>query len=292
MLTLKQIKTHNIQSHRDITVDLPETGLIRFSGENSNGKSVINKALTSIASDAIRRPAKRKSLITRGCEYGEVTLTRSDDVVLYFRIHLEAAQTFAELRNGDNVIRRYLADKTIPELVSYFGIHYSDTAERSLNFSDADDALLFYKTSHGANDALLQTSIRDTKAESSLVELTRVVKETKQVQTNLEKQLAIAEAGKEALVVYNIAEEEEKKNKCDRYAYILEHLEPMQPLAKLEAPPSRKPIIVPTLQLFKLHKPKCINITLELDENIMQIGEEMEEMKRGVCPVCKKRFFS
>lgn len=291
-MVLKQIKTHNIQTHRDVTIDLPETGLVRFSGENSNGKSVIQKVINRLAKNDFTRPQSRNSVITFGAEFGELTLTRSDGVVLYARIHHEAAQTYVELRDGDNVIRRYLADKTIPELIQLFGIHYSSVADRSLNIMDSDEALLFYKTSYKTNGDLVQLATRDSKAERALEELERVTKETKKVQSELEKQIAIAEAAKASLTVYNIDEETETKRLCEKYAYILEHLEPMAPLAELLAKP-RGVVDMPKLVLYKLAKPTYQDFSISLDDSEMiRLGEELAELKQGRCPVCKRRFFS
>ena len=47
-MTLKRITTRYLQSHREITIELPEKGLIGFYGDNSNGKSVIVKATDDI----------------------------------------------------------------------------------------------------------------------------------------------------------------------------------------------------------------------------------------------------
>lgn len=289
-MVLKQIKTHNIQTHRDVTIDLPETGLIRFSGENSNGKSVIRKVINDLARNEFTRPQTRNSTISFGEQYGELTLTRSDGVVLYARIHHEAAQTYAELRNGNDVIRRYLSDKTIPELVQMFGIHYSDVADRSLNVMDSDESLLFYKTPYKANGALVQTATRDSKAETAYEELARVVTETKKVKNELDKQIAIAEAAKSALSIHDISEQEEKKRLCEKYAYILEHLEPMVELLDISAPPKR-PADIPRLLLYRLNRPVLLDLSLTLDDaDMVRIGTELAELKQGRCPVCQRRF--
>lgn len=289
-MVLKQIKTHNIQTHRDVTIDLPETGLIRFSGENSNGKSVIRKVLTCITRNELTRPQARKSLVSFGQQYGEVTITRSDGVELYVRIHHEAAQTYAELRAPEGTLRRYLSDKTIPELVQMFGLHYSDVADRSLNIMDSDEALLFYKTSHKANGALVQTATRDSKAETALEELIRVTKETNRAKELLDKQVDLAEAAKQALRIYDVSAEEEKKRLCEYYADILEHLEPMA--SRLDMPEKMSVAIdMPKLVLYKLSKPEFLDLSFVLDDKEMiRLGEETAELKQGRCPVCKRRF--
>ena len=53
MSALKTIRTRNIQSHKDVLIELPETGLVVFTGDNSNGKSVITKVLEDLISYSI-----------------------------------------------------------------------------------------------------------------------------------------------------------------------------------------------------------------------------------------------
>ena len=48
MSAIKTIRTHNIQSHKDVLIELPETGVVVFQGPNSNGKSVITKVINSV----------------------------------------------------------------------------------------------------------------------------------------------------------------------------------------------------------------------------------------------------
>ena len=290
-MVLKQIKTHNIQTHRDITIDLPPTGLIRFSGENSNGKSVIRKVWNDIIRNDLTKPMVRNRDIKFGEQYGEVLFVRDDGAELYYRIHHEAAQTYAELRMDGKVLRRYLADKNINELVEAFGMHYSDVADRSLNVMDSDEALLFFKTPYKANGDLLQTALRDHKAERALEELQRVTKETKRVKTEFEKQIAISEAAKAAMTIYDVEAETDKKAKCLEYARILELLEPMRMLPDLEKPKTGF-IDMPTLVLYKLARPRYIDLSFSLDDaELIRLGEEVHEFKQGRCPVCKRRFF-
>ena len=105
----------NIQSHTHTVMEFPETGIIRFMGDNSNGKSVMVKVLQDVVSNAISRPANRRSIVRRGHSYGELLLESYDGRELFVQISLEAAQTWAELRTtGAQPIRRYLSDKAIP----------------------------------------------------------------------------------------------------------------------------------------------------------------------------------
>lgn len=292
-MTLKEIHTINIQGHKDITVTLPETGLIRFNGDNSNGKSIIRKALEYICSNAINKPIIRKSLVRRGQPYGEIILTRYDDMSLMYHIHKEAAQTYAELSvPGKLPIRRYLSDKTIPELREYFGLHYSTVAERSLNLMNPDDSLLFFRTPHKANCDLIKPVYTDAKAETALDEFTKLHKSTKTMIDNFSKELAIATAEKTSLAMYDIAAEEEKRDKCNHYAHVLELLEPAEELFDLKPAPDVRLLEIPKLQMYKLRFVRYIDVSFDYDDTVMlNLANEEKELREGRCPTCKRKFF-
>lgn len=291
-MTLKQIKTHNIQSHKDVTIDLPEKGLIRFVGNNSNGKSVITKALEDITSNAITRPAARASLINFDSSYGEITLTRYDDVVLFYHIHIEASQTYAELRiPGKEPIRRYLADKQIPILREKFGLHYDPEAERSINISDPDEALLFFKTPYKSNFSIVTSALRDRKAETAHDEIVRVIKETKTTKSVYEKQLAIAQAALGSLPMHDIAKEEKRRDECLHRIAILEKFKPLGTLPELRKPKLYKPITIPKLVVPELKKSKVVDLRLSIPD-LPSSARKLKSIQEGVCPVCHRKFFS
>ena len=72
MRSLKRITTRNIQSHREVVIDLPRTGLVRFSGLNSNGKSVITKTTNAIVSGNLTSPKVRNTLVSKDAVAGEI----------------------------------------------------------------------------------------------------------------------------------------------------------------------------------------------------------------------------
>lgn len=293
-MTLKEIHTVNIQGHKDITITLPETGLIRFNGDNSNGKSVIRKTIECICANSITKPIIRKSLVRRGQPFGEITLTRYDGMSLCYHIHKEAAQTYAELTEpGKLPIRRYLADKTIPELREYFGLHWSAVAERSLNLMDPDDSLLFFRTPYKANCDLIKPVYTDTRAEVALDEFIRLRKSTNSMIDNFSKELAIATAGKTSLAMYDIAKEEAKRDKCNYYAHILELLEPPEPILELEPVPVVRLLEIPKLQTYKLKDVRYIDVAFEYDDmELLRTAQEERELLEGRCPTCQRKFFS
>ena len=84
MSALKSAVMVNIQSHTRTILEFPQVGIVRFYGNNSNGKSVLVKVLNDVVSNSITRPSNRRSIIRRGHEYGELLMTRYDGTTLFF----------------------------------------------------------------------------------------------------------------------------------------------------------------------------------------------------------------
>ena len=63
MSALKSAVMVNIQSHTRTVFEFPQVGIVRFYGNNSNGKSVLVKVLNDVVSNAITRPSNRRSII-------------------------------------------------------------------------------------------------------------------------------------------------------------------------------------------------------------------------------------
>lgn len=67
----------NIQSIRRAVYDIPEVGITRITGDNSNGKSILFKAMAFIAKTEIKEKDKRKALKNRNSDYGRITVKRN-----------------------------------------------------------------------------------------------------------------------------------------------------------------------------------------------------------------------
>lgn len=186
-MTLKQIRTVNIQSHKDITIDLPPTGLIRFSGKNSNGKTVIGRTILFLISGKLNRPRKRAALVNKNATFGEITMVRYDDVTLVVHITREASQTYLDyIVPGEEPVRRYLSDKNFGYYVKQFGWHYMPDYDISIQYADREDPMLFYRTHPKANLACINFARSDEEAEQAVVQFDEVLascKSAKDAQT-------------------------------------------------------------------------------------------------------------
>lgn len=290
MAAIKTIHTRGIQSHDDVLIELPETGLVVFSGDNSNGKSVIRKVLEDTIAYNINKAKVRKSLISKDRSEGSLEIIKYDGSSLYVNINLEASQTWVRLTlaNGESVIR-YLADKNIPELVREFGFHYNDTRDISLNICDSDDSILFFRTSHTTNGDILVSALTDTEAQMRYDVLYEQYQEALSNRRQFLDNLQVAQAAKEALVLYNIEEEQELHDICARAASLLSKF--YWPDMK-EVP---EMIFLPTFNIRTLRLQGYVELphipVVRMNiRDISAVSLDLIQIEKGVCPTCRRPF--
>lgn len=290
MAAIKTIHTRGIQSHDDVLIELPETGLVVFSGDNSNGKSVIRKVLEDTIAYNINKAKVRKSLISKDRSEGSLEIIKYDGSSLYVNINLEASQTWVRLTraNGESVIR-YLADKNIPELVREFGFHYNDTRDISLNICDSDDSILFFRTSHATNGDILVSALTDTEAQMRYDVLYEQYQEALSNRRQFLDNLQVAQAAKEALVLYNIEEEQELHDTCARAASLLSKF--YWPDMK-EVP---EMIFLPTFNIRTLRLQGYVELphipVVRMNiHDISAVSLDLIQIEKGVCPTCRRPF--
>lgn len=287
MSALKSAVMVNIQSHTRTSIEFPQVGIVRFYGNNSNGKSVLVKVLNDVVSNAITRPANRRSIIRRGHDYGELMLTRYDGTTLFIRIALEAAATYAELTRPDTPpVRRYLADKSIPLLVREFGWHYDSDHGVSLNIHQDTDGFLFVDTKKSVNFDLLNSVRSDQYAEASAESLEKLLKATKKQRQEIVHALEVAQATYAALQYWDIEEEEGIKSTCLHLAANLEALS-VPPMPKLHPVPKVHILPIPPARP-RLRYVKVLVPFTEPMPDITRSMVEVREVAEGVCPTCKR----
>lgn len=289
-MAIKTIHTHNIQSHKDVLIELPETGITAFTGNNSNGKSVIVKVTNAVISGSITKPKERKTLVNKDCVSGYVEYVKYNGMKLLVNIHHEAAQTFAELTYPDGkTVRRYLADKALAAIVEEFGFHYNAEHGVSLNVHNDDDKFLFVNTKHSTNYACLGNTLSDTYSEQAYMNLELVLTQLKSDLRDLTKNKIANQAVLDSLTTCNIEEVDKRRKKMLYIAVNLQHF-PETPCPKVKGVPDV--IVIDTPGAFPSIKyPPMLNLPTNFPD-IVQQGRDVNDVLKGVCPTCKRAFFS
>jgi hypothetical protein len=218
-VTLSRIEFKNIQSLKDGVIDLPRTGLIRFRGENNNGKSILAKTLDQIIKGTLGRSNIRNPLINYGSSWGELILHEYNGKKLTAHIDREAKNTYLKLEvpNSDPIIR-YPADKNFLFLVKQFGWHYNEKREISLNLYNTFDPLFLVTTSAVCNYDVLSEAISDPYADRAIEGMDRNLQELDGLLKSVKNTIVMAEAKMGGLRAWDTTAEQKKKITLEYYA--------------------------------------------------------------------------
>lgn len=308
IMVLKQIITHNIQNHKHVVIDLPPTGLVVFTGNNSNGKSVIGKVTHDMLADELRKPRTHNDLINWGSMWGEATYIRDDNVILTVHITREASGTYYKYEEpGKEPIIRYLSDKSYMPLVEKFGWHYDKETDVCLQIAAAEDALLFYGTSLKTNGKILTSALTDNKAQTVLDNFNETLKESRRYkEVNTQAVRTLASIANE-LRIYDLAPLEDMRNKLFRcyrnlkdihlpkLPYIqavpkVHYCVPYIPLLPdVKAVPKVR-VCTPIMpKLPTLHYPRILTVSCILPD-VIDIARELQALRERKCPTCGRGF--
>ena len=288
---LKSIRVVNMQSIRDYTFELPASGIIVFTGDNSNGKSIVVKTTRALTVGDIRHPKMRASLINRKSVFGEITYLRSDGISLTLHLQREAAGTFVSYKEpAADPIMRYLSDKSYKALVARFGLHYDEKSGISINIAEDEESLLFYKTPFKSNGSVIETATTDIIADKSIQVLTNLLSDLRKLRESYNQQMQTYLTANADLVIENTEPLEKKLEKLERCKRNLQSIY-IPNIPEIKAVPNVHYIDIKEPVLPKIKYPRIIDINCTIPD-ITPVAEELRILKEHRCPTCGRGFDS
>lgn len=319
---IKKIELIDIQSHANTVLHLPEKGVIILRGDNSAGKSALFKPLIKVVRGLLLQERHRKSQVRRGCQFGEMRLTRSDETVLTIHIDLQSSGTYVELKNekvGLNIRRHITTDRNTQELVQLFGIHIDKEDKISLNIQGATDQLLMVETSGKLNGKMIQTAITDQDAERALQNTIETRKSLKQTKKDIDMLLTQAQITYQAIQVVDEEAYEKKAARLIAYSKVIRLLDvkSIEPLKRVPNVDDMIKFTIPAIKqlkrlpdltnIDKLAVPKVNQIRRHLftadelseftlpniqrwTDSFNQLAERYDEMRAKRCFYCGRSF--
>ena len=290
---LKQIKTVRFQSHREVVINLSHGQLNGFIGDNSNGKSVIRKALKYVITGSIKSPAIRKSAISNkipGNTWAEVWFTRSDDLTFMVHIDLEASKTYHMFIYPDGREQRAnLSSKTLPFYVEEFGFHYDPVTGRSLSFFDPEAPLLFFHTDPKGNYSILESTRSDSTSERVKENLVSHQKEIKLKKKAVEREIEI-----NRIIIDNLTYQDpmvlaQKYSSLQGYLGILKHVY-LPNIKPLEPVPNVTVVSMYTPQFREFKNPTIVTMYRPKLTDATPLYAEIQSLENYECPYCKRKF--
>ena len=284
-MVLKRTITRNIQNHAEVVIDYPATGLVVFTGENSNGKSVIVKVTKALITGEFTKPRCRASLINRSASFGEAIWIRDDNMTLTLHLTREAATTYVSLKRAEEEpIVRYLSDKSHTQLIREFGWHYDSEHKITLNVAEADEALLFYKTPNKTNGAVIHTATTDALADAAVATLEETISSARKFRSDASMQIKTLESTLAELKIYDIEDLRAKAEKAQIYVNLLQTIY-FPSIPEIKPVPKFTFISVHEPKLPKIRYPRVLSISCNLPD-MLPLMQDINTLKNNKCPTC------
>ncbi|MCM1440762.1 MAG: hypothetical protein NC131_16410 [Roseburia sp.] len=169
-----KIDLQNVQAVSSATLEIPENSITEFSGDNSNGKSILSKVIQALTSGDIRHKDVRRTLIKDGTTKGVVSIV-NDHIQLGIILSEELSDSFVvydpDIRDNDKskIIVRGLGDSGGCEaLIKRFGFRTYASGDICLQVHPTWGPIPFITTSGQVNDQIVQDITIDRVAQNFL----------------------------------------------------------------------------------------------------------------------------
>lgn len=282
------ILMENLQAIKRAEMDLGETGIVQFTGNNSNGKSILCKVLQYWTNGGIKNKATRNVLIRDGEETGVLTMMHNKKSLILV-IAMENKDTSVTYLDGDDEpITRSISDTGWENLIEKFGFRTYANGEVCLQISPTYGPIPFVTTSPATNGEIKNTICSDKIADSFI----------EAVDTYTWPALRLRKKELEGLIEGTEIVLNAVKN--DVWRKIEPLLDDMEAYFKILANCKElnlRPIIVPPFDdIVPLPSLNITNIKMQYiypSLNINPIGNTLQDYVtalNGVCPTCGRKF--
>lgn len=286
------IVLHNIQVIRDAKFNLPDTGIVEFVGDNSNGKSVLEKVISSIVKLDILDEDTRKTLISDGETSGYVVMVKGKKSLSVLLDHMRdktILQYSPNIEDQSLTITRTLREGGLKELIYEFGWRVYDNNSLCLQIYPTFGAMPFINTSYTANAEITEDVTRDRIADKFLdnyANITfplaqRTIKTLKGTKNTLEAQISSTRT-------YDYVRYEALAERIGRCKDFFEHWEHIE-LPEIQLPPDVTFADIPEITLREIPIINFMEDDMDLDDMSEQL-DKLLSILDGVCPTCGKAF--
>jgi hypothetical protein len=286
-----KIDLQNIQAIGDAHIVIDNNSITEFTGDNSNGKSVISKVIEAITSGDIVHKESRLTLIKDGETQGVVLFTH-DKEQLGFVLRAEAAESIimykADMTAPESeAIYRPLNDRnTITTLVHQFGFRTYDEGSICLQLAPTFGAIPFVTTSGKVNNDIIADITTDKIADNFLKSFQTITFPVfKDRIARLQKDHDNIQAILDNMESYNWKDYESIAERMSEVYQAIKSYEYFQ----LESVPI-PPLSVLPIEHFELRQIPNVDF-YDLCKPIVPIIDELNhyvEIMNGVCPTCGK----
>jgi hypothetical protein len=286
-----KVTLKRVQSIIDAEYELEEEGITQITGANSNGKSILFKALQFTALCQIKDKDQRLPMINDDSKDCDIILERNG-YTLWNHAHEDRDYCYYMLKRPDGTsITRNIREGGFEKLVDEFGFAVYGNNSVCLQVSDTFGLIPFVSESYGLNYEIVESIISDPTA-NAFVELyaSRTFPKLKEYIAALKNQLAYNESLLKTITFYDDTKLEYYKREMES---LLKNLQCVKPLSVEPIP-----FIENSSILEMIHMSLPMLPIVEMVEKIEHL-ESLEDLivayssiKEGICPTCKQTIMT
>lgn len=305
-----QVRLKDIQSIHYADYILPETGVVQIAGANSNGKSILIKAISAVATLKILDQDERDAIIRDGCQQGSIIMEYKGKV-LVVTLNRERNLCMIGLQRADGTqVKRTFRDKGIPELLYEFGFRCYNDNSICLQVYETFGQIPFVTTTPKVNAEIVKAITEDSVAKSFLENYKEITYKGMQEQMKAyNNAIANKQRLKDTIVVFDHVKYQSFYDKMKQMYNLLKCLDyaelgylnpPALELNIIEETPSalEEIQVPPNVEFINLSVPTLRFIqykdALQVPQSVESIIGELEYLDsilNGKCPACGKLLF-
>lgn len=283
-----QVELTNIQAIAYAAYQLDEKGITQIVGENSNGKSILIKAISFVTNTRIKDEDERRAILNWNSSIGTITMYRNN-VKLKVTVTIERENCRYELTRKDgSIITRTIREGGLEILADEFGwITFEGNV--CLQIFETFGIMPFVNNRESSDYAIVDSIITDKVANNFIEEYEKqTYPEFKKYAGDLRAKIDSSQRVLDGITFYNIQQYEDMLFKLKRYQRNVSHLVTYIP-TKLPITGAFKYIDIKPIKLTKLPIYKVAPLAPTL-VSLSSFIKDFYTAAQGLCPTCGVKF--
>lgn len=279
-----KVKLLNIQSIKSAEYDLTEKGITQITGENSNGKSVLIKAMSFVANTHIKDKDERETIIKDDCPSGAIIMERQGMTLEVVVARIRENCYYKLKRATGEVITRTIREGGLEKLADEFGWTSFDGGV-SLQIFETFGIMPFVNNRMSSDYEIVDYIITDKVASNFLENYEKVTYPAfKKFVSDLKHNIEVFQRNLDGITIYDIEKYENMLHRLKAFQRNINHLityEPTRlPITKAFKYVNITPIKVNRLPIYKI-APSTPKVN-----SLLSFIIDLHTTMNGMCPTC------